>query len=100
MSKVKRGPIYSVSEEGADGRWLSLTNDYDDSRVALTHELTGVAIAEMLDLDAESRNQHAFVGAHIALFRLLESIPIGIGNAEQAMLWLAYAGGLHRIGQR
>lgn len=92
--------LYIHHEDGCDPQLSLGTHCYgdplddDDMRIAETNEITIEAMAQMLDLDAESCNAHDFCGSHVSLAQLIRQ-ELGDPAAFKIMRRLCNYRGLH-----
>ena len=94
MSKRAK-KFWMVKQGKDDGEHLATSNAYcESSRLATDRDMTPVAIADMLDHDAENGNWHAFVGCHVKLAQLLTR-EVGKSTAARIMRRIVDMDGLH-----
>ena len=90
--------LWATRHDGGDGYGLDLELDEyaDECRLAREDEITLAAMVEMLDRDAEDRNAHDFVQAHLSLAALLKQ-EVGEEATKKIFRRISKLKGLHGI---
>lgn len=87
--------LYMVKESDDGPESMKMDNEgYHSSRIATDKDITLVELSDVLDRDAENKNNHDFVGCHFNLAMLLEN-QVGNSEATKIMRKIVDAGGLH-----